>query len=279
MGVDTAGSGDRAYVSVAGAAIAGALAAPSLARRLARHTSPLVAETVVLGGAMAAAQVTLIALERRSPYSAAWARSDGREAADLASLAVLLPLESVVSHAVAGAIADRVGRRLPRARCVLADGLPLVVRLAAALLISDLAHYAHHRASHRFGPLWRLHAEHHRARRMTWLNATRFHPIDMVPLQISQDLPLLVLGMGADTRLAHRLAKGVHGQLQHANVSGRAPRLGRILSTTEQHRLHHAAGAVPSNFGGVLSVWDRVFGTHAERPVAEPVTEVGLPGR
>ncbi|WP_422822321.1 sterol desaturase family protein [Vreelandella nanhaiensis] len=33
-----------------------------------------------------------------------------------------------------------------------------------------------HRASHRIGWLWRLHAPHHSAERLYWLNGKRRHP-------------------------------------------------------------------------------------------------------
>jgi sterol desaturase/sphingolipid hydroxylase (fatty acid hydroxylase superfamily) len=58
---------------------------------------------------------------------------------------------------------------------------------------------------------------------------------------------------------------------QHANVrlSARVDHaLGWVLVTPRQHRAHHATDPAlfNSNFGTVLSVWDRLFGTLVETP-------------
>jgi len=54
-------------------------------------------------------------------------------------------------------------------------------------------------------------------------------------------------------------------------------RLGRVLGwvfiTPNLHHVHHhnAQPYTDSNFGDVLSVWDRLFGTYAELPSGETV--------
>ena len=276
-----ASAGDRAYVVIGVGTAAAALAAPRAVRHLSRWIPPALAETMVLGGMIAMSEAAMAALEARTPYREEWRADDGWIGADLRSLLVVTPIEGLVSHAAAAAMARRIRRRFVSSSPTWAIDaqLPLAVRLVGALAVSDLGHYWHHRLSHRSERLWRFHATHHRAQRMSWLNATRFHVLDMVPLMIVQDLMLLVLGMDGDTRLAHRMVKGIHGQVQHANLDGRSHALGLVLSTTEQHRLHHATSAPAGshNFGAVLSIWDRAFGTFADPRERTPVTTVGLP--
>jgi sterol desaturase/sphingolipid hydroxylase (fatty acid hydroxylase superfamily) len=64
--------------------------------------------------------------------------------------------------------------------------------------------------------------------------------------------------------------------------AARAPRLGPlewVLNTPTHHRVHHASNAscLDRNYGGVVIVWDRLFGTFAEAPRDE-VLRFGLVG-
>ena len=80
----------------------------------------------------------------------------------------------------------------------------------------------------------------------------------------------------------YRLASALNGLLEHANV--RAPRwLDRVLSlvTTwpHMHKVHHSrlVAQTDSNYGNLLSIWDRVFGTYT--PSSQGTTIVyGLDG-
>lgn len=53
---------------------------------------------------------------------------------------------------------------------------------------------------------------------------------------------------------------------------GRLGILGWIFNTPAHHRLHHASNAeyMDKNFGGVLILWDRLFGTLAKE-VSSPI--------
>src|SRR5262249_33100330 len=55
-----------------------------------------------------------------------------------------------------------------------------------------------------------------------------------------------------------------------------APRLGPlewVLNTPAHHRVHHASNAIclDKNFGGILIIFDRLFGTFGEKPADEPL--------
>jgi sterol desaturase/sphingolipid hydroxylase (fatty acid hydroxylase superfamily) len=53
-----------------------------------------------------------------------------------------------------------------------------------------------------------------------------------------------------------------------------------VLNTPAHHRVHHASNeaCLDRNFGSVLIVFDRLFGTFAEAPEGETL-EYGLKGR
>ncbi|MDX2165947.1 MAG: sterol desaturase family protein [Deltaproteobacteria bacterium] len=153
---------------------------------------------------------------------------------------------------------------------------PLALQLVLALAVAELGHYWFHRLTHERPLLWRIHAAHHSAPRLYWLNATRFHPFDLFGLIVCQTLPLILLGAGAPVMVAYGLFSGAYGQLQHGNIAVRTGALRYVFSTPELHRWHHSPDPREgnTNYGAVLSCWDVLFGTFfypADRRFRGPV--------
>jgi sterol desaturase/sphingolipid hydroxylase (fatty acid hydroxylase superfamily) len=140
---------------------------------------------------------------------------------------------------------------------------PLVVQLALALLVGDLGLYWWHRFAHEKEILWRLHSVHHSPRRLYFLNAARFHPIDMAVAYTTHYAPLVILGANAEAIMLFTLFTSLHGLLQHANVELKLGWMNWIFSMTELHRWHHSLDVdkANSNYGSNLIVWDVLFGT------------------
>lgn len=138
----------------------------------------------------------------------------------------------------------------------------------AAFLVLDLVYYVGHRVCHRIAVMWALHAVHHQSgdynlgvgMRGPWLSALQIAPF-IAPVALL-GFPASVLFPIYAFQTVYKLA--IHTRL----VEGFGP-LGRVLVTPASHRLHHAANAEyeDKNFGGVLSIWDRMFGTHADKSV------------
>lgn len=160
--------------------------------------------------------------------------------------------------------------------------LPAWAQFAIGFVAVDLASYLFHRASHRFPWLWRLHAVHHGDPAVDASTAVRFHPFDALLQTLVAVAVLVALGIplwveGARAALYNPLA-----MFQHANVPF-SHRVDSVLSwlvvTPRLHRVHHSPARVEtdSNFGTVLSLWDRAFGTlRAPRPDGAPVGLVEL---
>lgn len=147
---------------------------------------------------------------------------------------------------------------------------------ALCFLAVDALYYLGHRACHRVGLLWALHAVHHQAPeynlsvglRGPWLSALQIAPF-MVPLALV-GFPTSVL---FPVYAAHTLYKlFVHTDL----VGGFGP-LDRVLVSPAQHRVHHATNPEyrGANYGGVLAIWDRLFGTAKAETVAPSFAPVG----
>jgi sterol desaturase/sphingolipid hydroxylase (fatty acid hydroxylase superfamily) len=230
--------------------------------------------------------IALIAgLERLFPHRPEWNRNHGDLAADALHLVFSFTLpakavEAAVAALCAAAALKAAGSGWPGRTWAM--GLwparwPLAGQLALSLAVSELGLYAAHRLAHEVPALWRLHAVHHSAPRLYWLNSGRFHPLDVAFQAVPGILPLALLGTPGDVLFLHWAFTGLHGLLQHCNVDMRLGFWNRIFSTADLHRWHHALEPAFSNrnYGKVLIFWDVLFKT---RHFPGPYTgELGLP--
>jgi sterol desaturase/sphingolipid hydroxylase (fatty acid hydroxylase superfamily) len=230
--------------------------------------------------AQIAAILAIVAAERLLPYRPAWNRSHGDFATDaihalvsgIGTTQIARPLVQLGGAALAAALSERLGSSLWPA------GWPALVQLALALVVAELPQYWLHRWQHEHDALWRFHAVHHSAPRLYWLNAARFHPLDLGLLYVVGYVPLVVLGCPAEIVLLFGLFDAVFGMLQHSNVDVRLGRLNRIFSMAEPHRWHHSRSLseANTNYGSNLIIWDLVFGTFYLPRDREPPVAIGI---
>lgn len=211
-----------------------------------------------------AAATVVVTLERSMPWSTAWGRDHGDARADAAHFLANL----VVGHlsiALYAAVIDT-----PRG--IWPSDSPLVVQFVLATLVMDLGLYVVHRASHSVGWLWRLHAIHHSAPRLYWVNGQRRHVVHEVLEGTPGIVVLGLVGAPAGVIACYVGVLTVHLMLQHGNIRQRAGKLQYVFAVAELHRWHHQRryAATQGNYGALLSVWDRLFGTmlpeHGDAP-------------
>lgn len=137
-------------------------------------------------------------------------------------------------------------------------------------LIVDLGQYLIHRLSHRVSILWACHEVHHSSGELNYAVAIRNSSLHGLLIWVFY-LPGAALGIPW-TMVATCYGINVLYQfLLHTRVVGRLGPLESWLNTPSHHRVHHGRQAkyLDRNFGGVLIVWDRVFGTF-QREEEEP---------
>lgn len=226
------------------------------------------------------AAAIIIALEWVIPFRRAWNRDHHDFVADCVHLVLSaravesLPL--VVNGALVAA-ASSLAATLGRAPWP--TTAPLALQVALALVVSELFHYGIHRALHTFAPLWKLHAVHHSATRMYWLNATRVHPLESFFHIATGATVLVVVGVPTDVLTVHTVCLVVASLFQHANLDLRHGPLNWLLSTSEVHRYHHSTDRreAEANYGAVLLIWDWVFRTHRTTPTGGAPDRLGGP--
>ena len=144
----------------------------------------------------------------------------------------------------------------------------------------EFFYYWFHRASHRVRWLWATHAVHHSATHLNLSAAIRLGWTGTISGAFVFFLPLALIGF-------HPVAIGLMiglGLIYQFFLNTALPvRLGPlewVLNTPTHHRVHHASNeaCLDKNYGSVLIVFDRLFGTCAAAPRAEPL-RFGLKGR
>ena len=235
---------------------------------------------LAFGGATAGGYLFVIVFERIFPYHRDWNRSRGDFLVDLRHAIVSggLVLEAIRPLIYAGAIV--VGGWLSRSIgfSLWPAEWPIVAQLVLALVVGELPMYWVHRLEHETELLWRFHAVHHSAPRLYWLNAARFHPIDLALNRIGWLGILVLLGCGEAVIALFAIVEAVHGIFQHANLTLRLGPLNWIFSMAELHRWHHSRllEEANHNYGQNLIVWDVVFGTRYLPDDREPSADTGL---
>ena len=149
-------------------------------------------------------------------------------------------------------------------------GLEGPVRLVIALLAMDLFGYAAHLVQHKVPLLWRFHAVHHSDHDLDVTSHLRHHPVESLVGATGFGALVLLLGIGpGEVALFGSLVWTVQC-LAHANLAlpgWLARALDWVLVTPRFHALHHHRDLpfTDSNYGGVLTLWDRLFRTARER--------------
>ncbi|HAA15525.1 MAG TPA: hypothetical protein DCE41_29000 [Cytophagales bacterium] len=136
-------------------------------------------------------------------------------------------------------------------------------------LANEFVYYWFHRWSHTVPWLWATHVSHHSSDYMNFTVATRtpflnaiYHTLFWAPLPLLGFHPVMIFAV--------EQVSFFFAFFQHTQWIRKLPGLEWVLNTPSHHRVHH--GKNPQyqdrNFGNVLIIWDRLFGTFT--PEEEP---------
>lgn len=235
-----------------------------------------------VGIPLVASYVLIAGLERLFYWREAWLHSNGDLKVDIGHFLVsgMLTNQLVAAPATLAAIALAAWLAATTGGSLWPTDWNLWLQLPLALVFGEFFLYWIHRLSHEVDFLWRFHALHHSAPRLYFLNAVRFHPVDLALSVLAPLIPLIVVGADERVVALHGLVSAVHGLFQHANLVTRLGPVNWVFSMAELHRWHHSRVLEESNtnFGQNLIVWDVVFGTRYLPKDREPPDTIGLTG-
>lgn len=154
------------------------------------------------------------------------------------------------------------------------------LEIPLAVLVFDATIYWQHRMMHVVGPLWRLHRVHHSDIAFDVTLGVRFHPLEMVVSMLVKLGFVVVLGPAAVAVMIAEILLAAASLFTHADFAFPArwdTRLRTVLVTPSMHRVHHSVlrAETDSNYGFLLSWWDRVFGSYRAHPL-QPECEMPI---
>jgi sterol desaturase/sphingolipid hydroxylase (fatty acid hydroxylase superfamily) len=166
--------------------------------------------------------------------------------------------------------------RLAIVHLKIVDSMPLIARGSLWILVGDFTTYWVHRLQHASRFVWAFHSTHHSQEQLNFATTTRFHPVDHFIGDTLKFFPQMMLGASPMSWLPLYLSMYFISITQHSRIKWRFGLLSRILVTPRFHSFHHSADPrhYNKNFGGLLSIWDYMFGTAVDAP--EQPTEYGL---
>lgn len=133
---------------------------------------------------------------------------------------------------------------------------------ALLFVADDLAFYWYHRVGHRVRIAWASHVVHHSSEHYNLSTALRQPWVPMTALPFW--LPLALLGFAPWMILGMQAVSLIYQFGLHTERIGKLPRpIEFVFSTPSHHRVHHGANEqyLDKNYGGILILWDRLFGT------------------
>lgn len=158
--------------------------------------------------------------------------------------------------------------------------LPTCVRVGLGFLLLDLSSWLFHRLHHAVPWLWQIHAVHHSQEDLNLFTNGRGHILETATFFAAVSLPMYILRMDASEYSLLMLFRMWHDRFNHSNVRTNLGMLRHVLVTPQSHRIHHSIDPrhQDRNFGAVLSVWDRAFGTLYRGWDEYPATGISDPG-
>jgi alkylglycerol monooxygenase len=144
----------------------------------------------------------------------------------------------------------------------------------------DFYAYWSHRWAHRINFLWNRHVIHHSSEEYNLPVALRQTISDFVNVYTFLLLPAAIFGIPSDVLVVLAVVMLFGGFWYHTQLIGKMGFLESIIVTPSHHRIHHAINPeyIDKNFGGILIIWDRIFGTfQPELPDVQPVFGITRP--
>lgn len=138
----------------------------------------------------------------------------------------------------------------------------------------ELCYYAMHRADHRVRWFWLNHSVHHSAEQYNLSTAYRLGWTGKLTGAAVFFGPLAWLGFPVPYVVGALAVNLLYQFWLHTELVPRLPRaIEFVFNTPSHHRVHHASNPdyLDCNYGGVLIVFDRLFGTCREAQPGVPI--------
>lgn len=143
----------------------------------------------------------------------------------------------------------------------------------------DLLWYLSHFAQHKIRWFWVVHVTHHSSANYNLSTALRQNFINgLNGTWVFQWIPFALIGFDRDWTLIAIELNLVYQFFLHTQMFNAPKWFGKVFNTPSHHRVHHGCNPeqIDRNFGGVLIIWDKIFGTFQAEETAGEI-KYGVP--
>ena len=139
--------------------------------------------------------------------------------------------------------------------------------IISALMLDFFGGWLSHVIEHKVPLFWRMHIVHHTDNNVDVTSGLRHHPLESVWRGLFFLIAIFISGAPMYGVMIYQTLLTVFTGITHANIS--LPKrfdkaMSYILVSPNMHKVHHhwKQPYTDSNYGGVFSIWDRLFGTY-----------------
>ena len=145
----------------------------------------------------------------------------------------------------------------------------IVIKYLLGFILLDLCEYAYHVIMHKTKALWKFHIVHHTDQQLDVSSTVREHPGETFVRMVFLLLWVLLLGASFQLLLLRQTLQTIANVTSHTRfrLSEKADRyIGFVFITPNIHHVHHhyQLPYTDCNYGDILSIWDRMFGTYGK---------------
>lgn len=142
---------------------------------------------------------------------------------------------------------------------------------AAGLLLYDFCYYWLHRMGHQINVLWAAHVVHHQSEEYNLTTALRQTSSGALLGWIFY-VPMALIGFPVEVFVGVALIDLLYQFWVHTQQIDKLGWFDRVFVSPSNHRAHHGVNDIylDRNYGGILILWDRLFGTFVEERDDEP---------
>ena len=136
---------------------------------------------------------------------------------------------------------------------------------ALAIVFYDFCYYWNHRLGHESAVFWAAHVVHHQSQCYNLSTALRQTSSGALLGWIFY-LPMAVAGVPPEMFAVAAIVDLLYQYWIHTELVGKLGPFDRWFASPSNHRVHHAVNDryIDRNYGGILMLWDRLFGTFVE---------------
>jgi len=136
-------------------------------------------------------------------------------------------------------------------------------------MMMDFCEYVYHVTMHKIEPLWKFHLVHHSDLRVDVSTTIREHPCETCIRTCFLMLWVFICGPAISVLILRQTFQSFSNIVAHTEFqlpSRLNNIIGLIFITPNLHHVHHhyQLPYTDRNYGDVLSIWDRLFGTYAD---------------